>query len=71
MLLYVCSTENDQERVRSRLFNQWFTRHKEGFEKFDFTYPEQRLYMSAIVRQDLPESWRVELAILEAVEQNK
>lgn len=71
VLVYVCSTEHDQERVRSRLFNQWFFRHQESFEKFDFTYPEQRLYMSAIVRQDLPESWRVELAILQAVEQNK
>ena len=71
VLLYVCSTENDQERVRSRLFGQWFSRHRKGFDKFDFHYPEQRLYMSVIVRQDLPESWRVELAILQAVEQHK
>lgn len=71
VLLYVCSTESDQERVRGRLFNQWFSRHQKGFAKFDFNYPEQRLYMSAIVRQDLQESWRVELAILQAVEQNK
>jgi hypothetical protein len=71
VLLYVCSTENDQERVRSRLFGQWFSRHQKGFDKFDFHYPSQRLYMSAIVRRDLPESWRVELAILQAVEQHK
>jgi hypothetical protein len=71
ILLYVCSTENGQEQVRSRLFRQWFARHQEGFERFDFNYPEQRLYMSAIVQRDLPESWRVELAILQAVEQNK
>ena len=40
VLLYVCSTENDQERVRSRLFGQWFSRHQKGFDKFDFQYPE-------------------------------
>lgn len=71
VLLYVCSTENDQERVRSRLFGQWFARHQAGFEKFDFNYPQQRLYMSAVVRRDLPERWLVELTILQAVEQNK
>ncbi|MBC3788500.1 DUF6169 family protein [Spirosoma utsteinense] len=71
ILLYVCSTENGQERVRSRLFGQWFSRHQKGFDKFDFHYAEQRLYMSAIVRRDLPQSWRVELAIMQAVEQTK
>ncbi|MFD2935485.1 DUF6169 family protein [Spirosoma flavum] len=40
ILLYVCSTENGQERVRSRLFRQWFSRHQGGFERFDFNYPE-------------------------------
>ena len=71
VLLYICSHENDQERVRSRLFGQWFSKHQTHFEKYDFNYPEQRLYMSAIVRRDLPERWRVELAILQAVEANK
>lgn len=71
VLLYICSTESDQERVRSRLFRQWFSRHQAGFEKFDFHYPDQRLYMSAIVRGDLPERWLVELSILQAVEENK
>lgn len=71
VLLYICSTENDQERIRSRLFSQWFSKHQNGFEKYDFNYPEQRLHMSAIVRQDLPERWRVELMILRAIEENK
>ncbi|SFF02976.1 DUF6169 family protein [Spirosoma endophyticum] len=72
ILLYVCSTENGQERVRSRLFRQWFSRHQQGgYERFDFNYPDQGLYMSAIVRSDLPERWLIELTILQAVEQNK
>ncbi|WP_461139222.1 DUF6169 family protein [Spirosoma pomorum] len=71
VLLYVCSTENDHERARSRLFGQWFSRHQQGYVKFDFNYPEHRLYMSAITREDLPERWLVELTILQAVEQEK
>lgn len=71
ILLYVCSTENGQEQIRSRLFRQWFSRNQGGFERFDFNYPEQGLYMSAIVRRDLPERWLIELTILQAVEQNK
>lgn len=71
VLLYICSHENDQERVRSRLFSQWFSKQQAHFKKYDFNYHDQRLYMSAIVRRDLPESWRVELSILQAVEANK
>ena len=71
VLIYVCSTEDDQELVRSRLFRQWFSRHKDAYTKFDFNYPQQRLYMSAIVRQDFPEKYQVELTILQAVEQAK
>lgn len=71
VLLYVCSTDSNHERARSRLFERWFSRHQQGYVKFDFNYPEERLYMSAIVRENFPERWRIELTILQTVEQHK
>lgn len=70
VLFYVCSTEDGQEEVRFRLFKRWFTRYGLGYEKIDFTYEEDRLYMAAIYLKSNPDPFLPDI-IKYTVEESK
>ncbi len=52
---YVCSLDDDQEAVRSRLFQCWYLKlGTDRFLKLDHINPDGRIYTSAIFRRNHP-----------------
>ena len=54
IILYTCSTDNEQEVMRSRLFNAWHISNGKGYAKIDHQDEKNRAHTSAIFREGHP-----------------
>ena len=71
VLFYACSTVDQKDEVRHRLFRRWFTMYSSSqYKRLDFDYTDNRTYMTVIYKYDHPNA-DIRAVIKQAVENVK